>query len=332
MRAAFVMQPGPPESITVGELPNPRPTGRQALVQVRAASVNPIDTYIRSGTTGAAIPAPYVVGSDLAGVVKELGPDARRLQVGQRVWGANQGILGRQGTFSELVAIDEEWLYPTPDDVSDEQAAATALVGITASLGLVEESQVKRGETVLVSGGSGGVGSTVVQMSQALGARVIATTGGPEKAAYVRSLGADETIDYRAEDVAARVTDEAPGGVNVWWETSRNVNLDLAINCLAIRGRLILMAGRTARPELPVGAFYTKGCRILGFSIFNYPPDVQRRAAEQINRWLSSGALKTKIDRVGSLANAAEFHRLQEQNTIDVAGVVRGKLVIKFDS
>jgi NADPH:quinone reductase len=331
MRAAFIRETGPPENITVGELPNPKPVGSQVLVQVKAASVNPIDTYIRSGVAAPPnLPRPYIVGSDFAGVVKALGPEASRFQVGTRVWGANQGVLGRQGTFSELAAIEERWLYETPDRVSDEDAAAMALVGITAYLGLVDEARLEAGETVLVNGGSGGVGSTVIQMAKALGARVIATTSGPDKVKYCQALGADHVFDHEKDNIPEKVAALAPDGVQIWWETSRRPNFDTAVACLGRRGRIILMAGRNARAELPVGPFYSKSCRILGFVMFHAAPESQRRAAEHINRLLASGALKPKIDRVARLEDAAELHRLQEQNTIEEASVVRGKLVVKI--
>jgi NADPH2:quinone reductase len=330
MRAAYINEVGPPESIIIGELPDPKPAEGQVLVRVRAASVNPIDTYIRKGPAMPDMPWPYILGSDMAGVVQALGPNATRFQVGDRVWGANQGVLGRQGTFAEYAVIGERWLYATPDAVTDEQAAAMALVGITAHLGLVDEAKLEAGETILVNGGSGAVGSTVIQMAKALGARVIATTSGQEKAAYCRALGADEVLDHAADDVPQRVQALTAGnGVNIWWETSRTPNLDIAVECLARRGRLLLMAGRNARPELPVGPFYSKCCRMFGFVMFHAAPQSQRRAAEQINHWLASGALKAKIDRVAPLEETAELHRLQEQHTIDVANVIRGKLVVK---
>ena len=107
MKAAYINQPGPPESIIIGDLPTPQPTGSQVLVKVAAAAVNPIDTYIRSGTIKMDIPLPFIVGCDLAGVVEGLGPEAKQFQVGDRVWGSNQGLLGRQGTFAEFAAVDE---------------------------------------------------------------------------------------------------------------------------------------------------------------------------------------------------------------------------------
>jgi NADPH2:quinone reductase len=331
MRAAYIDQTGPADNIIIGDLPDPRPVGTQVLVEVKAASVNPIDTYIRSGVAAPPnMPRPFIVGSDFAGVVKAVGPDASRFHVGMRVWGANQGVLGRQGTFSELAAVDERWLYGTPERVSDEAAASMALVGITAHLGLVDEARLDAGEIVLVNGGSGAVGSTVIQMAKALGATVIATTNGSEKVAYCQSLGADYVLDHEKDDIPKRVAEIAPDGAHIWWETSRSPNFDTAVACLARRGRILLMAGRNARAELPVGPFYTKCARVLGFVMFLAAPESQRRAAERINRWLASGTLVPKIDRIAALEETAELHRLQEQNTIDNASVIRGKLVVKM--
>jgi NADPH2:quinone reductase len=329
MKAAYINQTGPPENITVGELPTPSPTGKQVLVLVKAAALNPVDTYIRAGTIQMNIPLPFVVGCDLAGVVEQVGPNAKRFKKGMRVWGSNQGLLGRQGTFAEYACVDEDWLYPTPDSVDDETAAACALVGITAHLGLVRDAKLKAGETLFVNGGTGGVGSMVVQMSKALGARVITTAGSDEKLKQCRELGADAAINYKKEDVSARVKELAPDGVNVWWETLREPNFDTTVPLLSARGRMILMAGRDARPQFPVGPFYVKGCHLYGFVMFNATPDEQRAAAEDINRWLVDGKLKPCIDRRMPLDEAAAAHRLQEENTVGKAGTLAGKIVIK---
>ena len=329
MKAAYINEPGPPENIHVGELPTPELTGREALVRVRAAALNPIDTYIRSGTVKMDLPRPYIVGCDLAGDVEKVGPAAKRFKLGQRVWGSNQGLLGRQGTFAEYAAVDEDWLYPTPDGVTDDAAAACALVGITAHLGLVRDAQLKSGETLFVNGGTGGVGSMVVQIGKALGARVITTAGNEEKVAAARELGADLAINYKTDDVPARVKQFAPEGVNVWWETLREPNFDRTIALLAPRGRMVLMAGRDARPPFPVGPFYVKGCRLVGFAMFNATPDEQRAAANDINRWLAAGQLKPHIDRILPLDEAAAAHRLQEENTIGQTSTLAGKIVIR---
>ena len=328
MKAAFIEKPGPPENIRYGDLPEPKLNDSQVLVRVKAVAVNPVDTYIRSGLIKMELPSPFIIGCDLAGTVERVGNKASRFKPGDRVWGSNQGLLGRQGTFSELAAADENYLYPTPDGVSDEDAAAIALVGITAHLGLMR-AQLKVGETLFVNGGSGGVGSTVIQMAKAMGAKVIATAGSDERAAACRKLGADAAINYKTEKVGEALKKAAPGGVNVWWETTREPDFDTAVNALAFRGRMVLMAGREARPAFPVGPFYTRDCALHGFVMFMAPPDEQRAAAKDINRWLGEGKVKPKIDRVLPLAEAATAHRVQEENTIGKKGTLSGKIVLK---
>ena len=169
----------------------------------------------------------------------------------------------------------------------------------------------------------------VVQMSKAIGARVLTTAGSDEKVKACRELGADAAINYKTQDVSAQIKSLAPQGVNVWWETLREPNFDQAVPLLAPRGRMILMAGRDARPPFPVGPFYVKGCSLYGFAMFNASPAEQRAAATDINRWLAEGKIKPRIDRVMPLDQAGVAHRLQEENTIGNAGTLAGKIVIK---
>jgi len=328
MKAAYIKQTGPPGNIIYGELPAPKPKIAEVLVQVEAVSVNPIDTYLRAGIVPMNLPLPYVVGCDLAGKVVETGP-ASRFKAGDRVWASNQGLLGRQGTFAELVAVDEIWLNLIPDGITSEQAAAIALVGITAHLGLVRSAGLKPGETLFVNGAGGAVGSTVVQMARTLGARVIAATGTDAKAAACRQLGADLVLNYATQDLVAGLKKGAPKGIDVWWETTREPNFDRIVSLLAPRGRIVIMAGREARPPFPVGPFYVKGCSLHGFAMFSFSADEQRPCAEDINRWLAAGRLKPQIDRIMPLSETAAAHRLQEQNTIGQKGLLTGKLVLK---
>jgi NADPH2:quinone reductase len=260
--------------------------------------------------------------------VIDVGQDVTTFHPGDRVWGTNQGLLGRQGTFAEEIVVDESWLYPTTPEVKDEEAAALALVGITAHLGLVRDAQIQPGETLFVNGGSGGVGSVVIQIAKILGARVIATAGGQRKVALCHQLGADHAIDYKAENVDAELKRIAPAGVNVWWETLREPDFDRTIGALSARGRMVLMAGRESRPPFPVGPFYVKGCSIHGFVMFLATPEEQRACAEDLNRWMRVGKLKANIDRVMPLSETATAHRLQEENTLGKAGTVAGKIVL----
>jgi len=329
MKAAYINKTGPPENIIYGELPAPQAAGSQCLIRVSAVAVNPIDTYVRGGMVPMKLAFPFIIGCDLAGSVVATGPEAKRFKPGDRVWGSNQGLLGRQGTFSEFAAVDEAWLYPTPAGVGDEQAAAIALTGITAQLGLTRDAKLKAGEVLFVNGGTGGVGSAVVQMAKALGARVITTAGSAEKVALCRKLGADAAINYKTENVESAIQGFAPGGVNVWWETLREPDFDRTVKLLAPRGRMILMAGREARPVFPVGPFYVKGCSLHGFAMFNATSEEQRAAAEAINRWLVEGKLKANIDRILPLSEAAAAHRLQEESTLHKSGALSGKIVLR---
>lgn len=328
MQAAFLEETGPPEVLQIGELPDPSLESHEVLVRVRAVSVNPIDTYIRGGANFWELPKPFVVGCDFAGEIVEVGTDVQGFQIGQRVWGSNQGLVGRQGSFSELCAIDPKWVYPTPNEVSDQDAAAIALVGITAHLGLLREAQLKPKETLFIRGGAGGVGSMVVQMAKAIGARVITTAGGEAKVALCESLGADEVINYKTEDTSARLQELAPDGVNVFWETLRDPDFDQSVTCMAEQGRMILMAGRDARPEFPVGPFYVKGCSLHGFVMFKASPADQRNCASDINHWLTDGKLTALIDRELPLAETAEAHRLQEAHTVQKSSTLTGKIVL----
>lgn len=329
MKAAFITQTGTPDVITYGELPTPKPTRRQCLVKVAAADVNPIDVYVRSGAIPANLSFPLILGRDLAGTVVEIGASVKDFKVGDRVWATSQGSDGRPGTFAEFAAVDHRWLHPIPEGVSDDDATALSLVGVTAQLGLVRSANLKAGEILFVNGGTGGVGSCVVQMAKILGARVITTAGTDEKVKACRDLGADLAINYKSQDVATAIKGFAPDGVNVWWETLREPDIDRAIGLLAMRGRMIIMAGRDARPPFPVGPFYVKDCSLHGFAMFNASAREQRAAANAINRWLAEGKLRARIDRVLPLSQAAEAHRLQEASTIHKTGALAGKLVLK---
>src|SRR5579875_3545713 len=317
MKAAYIDTTGGPEVIQYGDLPQPAPQTGEVLVRVGAVAVNPIDLYIRAGTVAMMLPKPFIIGCDLAGTVEQLGPGASRFKIGERVWGSNQGLLGRQGTFAEYAAVAEDWLYPTPEGVDDKTAAAAALVGITAHLGLFRNAQLRSGEIVYVNGGTGGVGSMVVQMAKAVGARVIATVGSAHKAQLCQQWGADCVLNYKSDDIPARVREFTGGqGVHVWFETQREPNLLRIVDLMAQRGRIVLIAGRHAQPIFPVGPFYLKGLSLSGFAMFNASPAEQRRCAEDINRWLKSGQLKPPIGRIFPLAQAAAAHQLLEENTL----------------
>jgi NADPH:quinone reductase len=329
MKAAYVEAPGAPDVIHYGELPTPTPQAGEVRIRVGAAALNPIDMYVRAGTVKMPLPLPFISGSDVAGTIDAVGPGVKRFKVGDRVWGSNQGLLGRQGSSAEFVCASEEFFYPTPAGVSDDEAAAVALVGITAHVGLFQRAKLQAGETVFVNGGTGGVGSMVVQMAKAVGAKAITTVGSEEKAKLCRSWGVDCVLNYKTDDVPARIKDFTQGqGVNVWYETQREPDFFKMVDSMARNGRMIVMAGRTAQPTFPVGPFYVKGLALLGFAMFFVSTEEQRVCADDINRWLSAKKLHIVIGRTFKIAAAAASHQFLEDNTLQKAGTLTGKVVL----
>jgi NADPH2:quinone reductase len=253
-------------------------------------------------------------------------------KVGDRVWGSNQSLVGRQGTLAELLAVHQQWFYPTPDCISDEAAAAGALTGITAHLGLHLHAQLKSEETVFVNGGTGGVGSAVVQLVRRAGARVITTVGDEQKATAAKELGAEHVINYRAGDLHTSIERAAEecGGIDVWFETLRTPEPERVIPLMSKRGRIVVMAGRNARPVLPVGPLYVADLRILGFAMFNASPEEQRQSADAINSAGIVSQFQPIIGRRFALNESADAHQLQEDNTLHGAGTLTGKIVVQI--
>lgn len=328
MLAVFLKQTGPPDVLCVGELPDPVAGPGQVLIRNHAVAVNPIDTYVRGGVVAMDLPHPFIPGCDAAGVVESVGPGADRYRVGDRVWTTNQGLLGRQGTFAQRIAVDQKWVFPIPDRVSFADAAACGLVGVTAHLGLFREVGLQPGQSILVIGGAGGVGSMVVQMARAAGARVIATGGTDAKLSRIAELGGEVAIDYRTQSIAQATREAEPDGVSVFWETRREPDFELAIAVLAQRGRMVIMAGRDAKPAFPVGPFYVNELSVHGFVMFKATPIEMRHAAEDMHKWMSAGKLVSTIGATMDLADAAQAHQLQENATLSGSAELMGKIVL----
>lgn len=331
MKAAYLERTGPPEVIRYGDWPDPSPTAGEVLVRTEVASVNPIDCYARGGLIAGELPQPWIPGRDVAGVVEALGPGVTRFSKGDRVWATNQGFGGRQGTNAELCLVKEPWLYHRPEAVSAESAAAAALVAVTAHLGLVQRLALRAGESLLVRGAGGAVGSTVVQMAAALGARVVALAGNQAKTAAAREDGAATAIDYHAADLVDQLRAVAPDGFNAVWDTTREPDFRMLVPLLAERGKMVLMAGREAQPPFPVGPFYVKQCSLFGIIMLKMTADEMRAAAEEINQWLAAGALRPRIAVRLPLSQTAEGHRLQEAATLRADGSLAGKIILHPD-
>lgn len=301
-RAAFITKTGGPEVLQWGEIDLPELKDNQVLVKTEYVGVNPVDTYLRAGKMPDKVTKfPYVPGFDVVGTVEKVGKGVKDFQVGQKVWSASG-----QGASAEHVIVDADELFILPKNADPQQAAALAQVACTACRGLIQSAQLHANETLYVQGAAGNVGSALVQLAKALGAKVIAATHGEEKMAWCKELGADQVIDYKKPPEIK--------GVQVFWDTSQEPNFDLATKVLAPRGRMVLMSGAASKPIFPVGNFYRNELTLKGFSLFHATPVEMEGYADIINRCLEVGKLKAKIAKVLPLSQAAEAHRLVEGN------------------
>lgn len=314
MKAAFIEKTGAPDVIQWGELPMPSLNDNQVLVKVTAVAVNPVDIYFRSGkyTAVPPLPIPYIIGRDMVGIVDKIGSKVSNFKPQQRVWSNSLGLHGKQGSFAEYVAVDENLLYHAPRNVDDVTIASVLHAGATACLGLIREAMLKSTDTLFVNGGGGNIGSALIQLGKGRGARVITATSGQEKIDWCKSLGADLIIDYKEENVLNKIKQAAPNGVDVFWDTSRNPNFDLAVDMLAKKGRIILMAGSGSHPPFPVGPFYQKECSMKGFTINAATAVELQQCADIINLCLEKEQLTAKIAQKLSLSEAAKAHMMIE--------------------
>lgn len=323
MRAAYIDRTGPPDVIRYGELPLPQLGLNDVLVRVHTVAVNPIDTYIRSGSFPLPLSFPFIVGRDLAGTVAEIGLAATRFHPGDRVWSNNQGYGGRQGTFSEYCAVREDLLYAMPAGSDFRETVAVLHSALTAVLGLQFKAKLAPGETLFINGGDGNVGNAIVRIGKALGARIAVTSSNPEKAQWIENAGAGVVIDYKREDVGAALKKFAPNGVDIYWDATSKPDAALTVQAAAQRGRIVFMAGPEHETTFPSGRFYLKNCTLYGFTVTDATSEELAAYAIEINRWLENGILKAHIGCVLPLSKAAEAHRLVE------SGHPAGKVILE---
>ena len=324
VRAAYVTRLGGPDVVEYGELPTPVPGPTDVLVRADAIAVDPVDVFVRSGAYATPTPFPFVLGRDVVGTVAETGPGAVGFGVGDRVWCNSLGHGGRQGACAEYSVVPVDRLYRLPDGVDAGSAVAALHPAATAYLALFRHGRLQPGETVLVAGGAGNVGRAATTLAVAAGARVLVTAR-PDDEAVCVAAGAAAVVDYRDPDVVARLRELAPDGVDVHLDTAGRHDLDAALAVVGRGGRIVLMAGLFARPELPVGAVYTREVAIVGFAISNASVDDLAAAATAVNRGLAAGRFALRVVAELPLSQTARAHRMLE------AGGVRGRIVLRPD-
>jgi NADPH:quinone reductase-like Zn-dependent oxidoreductase len=319
MYAAYINERGPAKNIIYGTLPVPSPLPSEVLIKSAALGVNHVDTFIRSGAVMVGMTFPFIIGRDVVGTVVKVGSDVQGFREGQWVWCNSLGFDGRPGAFAEYCAVAAERLYHLPSEADPAEAAAVVHAAATACVGLFRDAKIGRGETVVVHGAGGAVGSAVVQLASAAGAKVIATTRAGNLS-WSRECGAEEALDYTEPELHKRIRKLAPDGVDVYWDNSGRPEFENNVRLLGRGGRIVVLAGLNARPSLPVGELYTRDGKILGFAITNASVPDLAAAATQINKRLADGSLRARIGARYDLADARAVHERLEQDSRGLKG------------
>ncbi len=305
MRAIRVREFGGPEVMRIEEVPELRPGPGEVVVRVKAAGVNPVDTYIRSGTYARKPALPYTPGIDAAGVVESIGAGVQRIAAGDRVYLA--GTLS--GAYAEQALCAESQVHPLPRQVSFAQGAGVNVPYATAYRALFQRAQAAPGETLLVHGASGGVGIAGVQLARAAGMKVVGTAGTAKGRELVGREGAHHVLDHGAPDYLDQLRAFTGGrGVDVVLEMLANVNLGKDLQILAMGGRVVVIGSRGAVEINPRDAM-GRDAAILGMSLFN----ISERDAAIIHAalvaGLANGTLRPVVGRELPLAEARQAHQ-----------------------
>jgi NADPH2:quinone reductase len=323
MKAIRVKKFGDPEVLRLEEVPTPRPGPAEVLVRIHAIGVNPVETYIRAGTYARLPALPYTPGNDCAGVVEQVGPDVNEFKPGDRVY-TGGSLAG--STYADFTLCKTAQVHPLPENVSFAQGAAMGTPYATAYRGLIQRADAKPGETVLVHGASGGVGTAAVQLACARGLRVFGTASTDEGRKLVREQGAHEVFDHRAPDHFEHVMKATGGhGVDVIVELAANVNLGKDLTILAKRGRVVAIGSR-GRVEIDPRDTMQRDADIRGMVLPNTPPEELARIHAALVAGLENGTLRPVIGKKFPLAEAAQAHRaVMEPGALGKIVLVPGK-------
>ena len=306
MRAIRVSEFGGPEVLKVQEAPDPVPDSGQVLVRVKAAGVNPVDTYIRAGVYARKPNLPYTPGTDAAGIVEAVGPNVKRVKPGDRVY-TNGSITG---VYSELALCEKSRVHPLPPKTSFAQGSALGAPYGTAYRALFQRGHAQAGETVLVHGASGGVGVACVQFARAAGLTVIGTGGSEKGRALVAEQGAHHVVDHRAADYEKQIMSIVEGrGVNLVMEMLANVNLAKDLTMLAPGGRVVVIGNRGSIEINPREAM-AREAAILGLILFAATDAELASIHAAIVAGLETGTLRPVVGRELPLAEAPQAHQL----------------------
>ena len=323
MKVITFEQYGGPEVLQYIDAERPKPGDNEVLVEVKAIGINYADTARREGQYVVPTPLPYVPGSEVAGVIAEVGSKVTRFKEGMRV-----SALIESGGYADFVALNENMLIPVPDGVDFEQAVALPLQGLSAYHILKTMGRLAPGETVLIHAAAGGVGAIAVQLAKLFGAgTIIATASSAEKLEHAKAMGATHLVDYSKEDwvdEVKRITDNK--GVDLALEMVGGEVFNKTLKCLAPFGRLVIFGAASGKQaEFHPGQLMRKNQSVIGFFLpqIMRNPELFQQSFKELLGYMATGQLKLTIGGSYPLADAAEVHRLlQGRKTI-------GKLVLK---
>lgn len=322
MVAAYLTDLGGPDRIQIGVLPVPRPGPVEVLVEVDAVTVNRVDTLIRSGWYVTPTPFPFIVGRDLVGTVRAIGSGVTAFDLGDRIWCNSLGHGGRQGSFAQFAVVPADRAYRLPSGADPRTTAAVAHPAATAYLAWFVHARLRPGQTVYVGGAAGNVGRAAVQLAVAAGTRVIAGAR-PTDHADCLATGADAVVDFHPNGLVDRLSDVAPDGVDVYWNTSSHQNLDVAVRAVAPGGHVVVTAAGEPTVTLPIRQFYVRDVTVHGFVISRASVADLADAATFINQLLAAGSLTANVTEELPLSATADVHRRVEAND------VRGRVILR---
>jgi NADPH:quinone reductase-like Zn-dependent oxidoreductase len=334
VKAVLIRRHGDIEVLEIADLPRPKVDFGQVLLRVKAAGMNHLDTWVRRGLPGMALPLPMIPGADAAGVIEEVGPGVVGWKTGDRAFVSpgfscgrciecdsgweplckDYGLIGehRSGTQAEFVALPEANVMPLPDGLSFEEGAAFPLVFLTAWHMLIGRARVRVGEDVLVHAGGGGVGTAAIQIARLHGARVITTVGSDQKIPHVKTLGADEAINYRKADFLDAVRRwTGRRGVDVVIENVGQETWEKSLKALARGGRMVTCGATSGyQGSTDIRYVFSKGLSILGSTMGS------RAELSRLARFVGERRLKPVIDRVLPLEKVADGHRAMAERSL----------------
>ncbi len=317
MKAIRIHEDGGPEVLRYEDVPDPTPASDEVLIELRAASLNHLDIWIRKGLPS--VPKPRILGADGAGVIA--GTDERVLINPGIVSNGKMHIVGEtmDGTHAELIAIPRAFVHPIPADLTFEEAAAFPLVFLTAYRMLVPRARLQAGEWVLIWGIGGGVATAALAIAKAVGAHVVVTSSSDAKLERARELGADATVNHGSEDVVARVKELTGGGAHVVVDDVGEATWKRTLDAARPEGRIVV-CGATTGPNPPAALhrIWWKQLSILGSSM-GTPEDF-----EHVYALVASGKARPTVDRVFPLADARAAHERLE------AGEQLGKIILSI--